>query len=185
MDPEEDVLVLYLTSHGSRRHRLAVDFWPLALNSIDPERLRRALDESGIKWKVIVISACFSGGFVESLRDAHTLVMTSAEARRESFGCGTESDFTYFGQALFDVELRRTRSLVDAFHAAAQRIGEREQRERRTPSLPQIALAPPMERKLAALARELERRVPAASPAVGVAATPPAAGEAACARQPC
>jgi len=185
MDPEEDVLVLYLTSHGSRRHRLAVDFWPLALNSLDPERLKHALDDSGIKWKVIIISACFSGGFVESLRDEHTLVMTSADAKRESFDCGTESDFTYFGQALFDVELRRTRSFVEAFRAAAQRIGEREQRERRTPSLPQIAGSPPVERKLAALACELERRVAPAPVVAGVAASPPASGEASCGRKEC
>jgi hypothetical protein len=184
MDPEEDVLVLYLTSHGSRHHRLAVDFWPLALNNLDPDRLKRALDDAGIKWKVIIISACFSGGFIDKLRDEHTLVMTSAEAKRESFGCGTGSDFTYFGQALFDVELRHTRSIVEAFAGAARRIGEREERERRTPSQPQMAVSAPMAQKLAALARELDRRVPAA-PATGVAASPRPSGDAACGRKDC
>ena len=160
MNPDEDVLVLYLTSHGSLDHQLSVDFWPLSLNTIDPDRLKQMLDASGIKWKVIIISACYSGGFVEKLRDATTLVMTSAEAGRASFGCGTLSDFTYFGQALFDVELRRTYSFLDAFHAAEQRIAERERRERRKPSLPQLAAAPEIEHKLAVLSRELERRVP-------------------------
>jgi hypothetical protein len=158
MDPEEDVLVLYLTSHGSRQHRLAVDFWPLSLNTLTPERLRQMLDSSGIKWRVVVISACFSGGFIEKLRDEHTLVMTSASAGRESFGCGAASDFTYFGKALFDVELRRTFSFTEAFQAARRQISEREQSERFTPSEPQLAASPIMEQKLTRLARDLGRR---------------------------
>ena len=66
LDPEEDVLFLYLTSHGSDDHRLAMQFWPLQLDDIDPAMLKQMLDESGIKWRVIVISACYSGGFIES-----------------------------------------------------------------------------------------------------------------------
>src|SRR5262249_20718981 len=99
MNPEEDVLVLYLTTHGSDKHRLAVVNWPLALQDIDPPMLRRMLDESGIKWRVLAISACYSGGFIEPLKSETTLIMTAADAKSTSFGCGTESDFTYFGKA--------------------------------------------------------------------------------------
>jgi hypothetical protein len=186
MDPDEDVLVLYLTSHGSKSHRLAVDFWPLPLNTLDPDGLKDALDASGIKWKVVIISACYSGGFIDKLRDPHTLVMTSAAAQRESFGCGAASDFTHFGQALFDVELRRGFSFVDAFHGAERRIAERERRERRAPSQPQLASAAPIERKLARLARELAGRLgpaPVAAPVTAESGAP-AAG-AACARRAC
>lgn len=158
MDKKEDVLVLYLTSHGSKRHRLSADFWPLSLNSINPDDLKTALDASGIRWKVIIISACYSGGFIEKLRDDHTLIMTSSDAQRESFGCGTGSEFTYFGQALLDVELRRTFSFVDAFRAAVKSIEQREKKERLKPSQPQISVGALIEPKLEMLARDLERR---------------------------
>lgn len=171
MNPDEDVLVLYLTSHGSRQHRLSVDFWPLALDTIAPQRLRQILDDSGIKWKVVMISACFSGGFIEALRDENTLIMTSASAGRESFGCGAESDFTYFGQALFGDALRRTFSFIEAFQVARQHIADREQQERFPPSQPQLSVSPVMERKLARLARDLGRRVPVTA-ALPVTATP-------------
>ena len=158
MDKKEDVLVLYLTSHGSKRHRLSADFWPLSLNSISPEDLKEALDASGIRWKVIIISACYSGGFIEKLRDDYTLIMTSSDAQRESFGCGAGSEFTYFGQALLDVELRRRFSFVDAFRAAVNSIEEREKKERLEPSNPQMAVGSLIEPKLERLALDLERR---------------------------
>lgn len=173
MNREEDVLVLYLTTHGSRNHRLAVDFWPLPLNTINPKQLRQMLDDSGIRWRVIMVSACFSGGFIEALQDPHTLVMTAADAKHESFGCGVLSSFTYFGQALFEIGLRETRFFPDAFRLAAAHIAAREQKERLTPSNPQMVVAPPMEKKLAALARELDRRVPpTVAPATAVAKPP-------------
>lgn len=186
MDRDRDVLVLYITSHGSPAHRLAVDFWPLALNDLDPEGLRRMLDESGIRWRVVVISACYSGGFIDRLRDAHTVVMTSADAKHQSFGCGATSDFTYFGQALFDVELRKTHSFLQAFRDAEQRIAERERNERREPSHPQLASSPEMDAKLLRLARELDARLPGGrTPPAAVATGAAASQRSACGRSDC
>ena len=58
MDIEEDILVLFLTSHGSEAHRFSLDLYPLQFKELDPPALRKALDESGIKYRVVVISAC-------------------------------------------------------------------------------------------------------------------------------
>src|SRR5262245_3147898 len=155
MDREEDVLVLYLTSHGSEKHRLSVVNGPLKLLEIDPQMLRRMLDDAGIKWRVVAISACYSGGFVEALKSETTLVMTAAAANRQSFGCGTQSDFTYFGKALFDEELRRTHSFTDAFENARRTIAERERVEKHAPSSPQLFVGAVMGQKL----REVESRL--------------------------
>jgi len=155
MDREEDVLFLYLTTHGSEDHKLAMRFWPLQLNDIDPAMLRTMLDEARIKWRVIVISACYSGGFIEALKDAHTLVMTAAEATRQSFGCGTESDFTYFGRAYFDEALRATSSFTAAFENARARIAQRERAEALTPSNPQMFVGARMPAKLEEVYRSL------------------------------
>ena len=131
LDPDEDVLFLYLTSHGSEDHRLAMQFWPLQLDDIDPRMLKQMLDESGIKWRVIVISACYSGGFVEPLKDDHTMIVTAADAFHQSFGCGSTSDFTYFAKAYFDEALRGTHSFQAAFDQA--RREHRRTRARRGP----------------------------------------------------
>ena len=40
----------------------------LRFATLNPEVLRQALDETGIKWRVVAVSACFSGGFIEPLR---------------------------------------------------------------------------------------------------------------------
>ena len=148
MESEEDVLMLYLSSHGSEQHELAVDFWPLPLNDITPESLRQMLDEAGIKWRVIVISACYSGGFIDAMRDEHTLVATASAKDRQSFGCGNEDDFTYYGEALFRDELGRGVPLITAFRQARESIHAREQREKLEHSLPQLFIGQQIEQKL-------------------------------------
>ena len=156
---EEDVLFLYLTSHGSENHQFAVEFWPFRLKNIDPPALKQMLDASGIKWRVIVISACYAGGFIETLKDEFTLVMTAADATHMSFGCGSESDFTYFGKAYFDQALRHTYSFTSAFDEAKTSIEQREKSEKRTPSNPQIYAGGAIRKKL----ENLERRLTAAA----------------------
>ena len=156
---EEDVLFLYLTSHGSENHQFSVQFWPFQLKDIDPPALKQMLDGSGIKWRVIVISACYAGGFVEALKDDFTLVVTAADATHTSFGCGSESDFTYFGKAYFDQALRHTYSFTNAFDEAKTSIEQREKSEGRTPSNPQIHAGSAIKKQLA----NLERRLAAAA----------------------
>ena len=157
MNREEDLLVLYLTSHGSDKHRLSVVNWPLVLRDIDPVMLRRMLDDAGIKWRVLAISACYSGGFIEPLKNEWTLVMTASAANRTSFGCGAESDFTYFGKALFDEELRRTYSFAGAFERARRTIAERERAENYESSDPQIYMGSAMAGKLHEVESRLQR----------------------------
>lgn len=152
---EEDMVFLYLTSHGSEDHRVAMQFAPLQLRDIEPKLLRKMLDDSGIKWRIIVISACFSGGFIEALQDDHTLVITASDADHESFGCGSESDFTYFGRAYFDQALRTTTSFTDAFVRAKASIANLERSQQLTPSNPQMSVGAKIEAKL----REVDERL--------------------------
>lgn len=138
MDADEDVLALFLTSHGSQDFQLAVNFPPLALNQLTPTELRHALDEAGIKWRIVIVSACYSGGYVAPLQDPYTVVMTAASPERTSFGCDTVRDFTYFGEAYFRDELARGVPLLQSFENAVAAIGEREVEEGLTPSQPQL-----------------------------------------------
>ena len=160
MDTNEDVLLLYVSSHGSEQHELAVDFRPLKLEPITPDRLKAALAASGIRWKVLIVSACYSGGFIDALRDERTLVITAARADRSSFGCGYGSDATYLAQALFGEALANTHSIEEAFELARKRIEAWEhEKGQKPPSEPQIYVGKDIRPKLA----EVERRLGAAA----------------------
>jgi hypothetical protein len=157
MNRDEDVLFLFLTSHGSRDHRLSVRFSSLPLNDLPAAKLKELLDRSGIRNRVIVVSACYSGGFLDVLKDDNSLILTAASRDRTSFGCGTESDFTYFGEAYFVQALKDTRSFIEAFGQARLLIEQREKGEGKKPSMPQLHVGGGIMPKL----RELEARVAA------------------------
>ena len=153
---EEDLVVLFLTTHGSAQHELSFELPPLSLQQLNPTQLSRMLVDSGIKWKVIVISACYSGGFIEALKDENTLVITASDATHTSFGCEPSSDFTWFSQAYFDQALRTTRSFIDAFERARVLIAEREQKEGFEPSNPQMHVGGAIRGKLESIERRLK-----------------------------
>jgi hypothetical protein len=155
MDADEDLLFLYVTTHGSEDGELSVELPPLQLSQIRPAALSRMLHDSGIKWKVLVISACFSGGYIEPLRDENTLIITATDANNQSFGCDNGEDFTWYGKAYFDQALRRTRSFTEAFEFARQAVAQREREQRFTASNPQMYVGAAIKKKLA----ELEARL--------------------------
>lgn len=151
MDANEDVLFLFLTSHGSKDAVLSANFWPIEPNDLSDDDLHDMLAKSGIKWRILVISACYSGSFIERLKDEHTLIVTAAHENNTSFGCSNDRDLTYFGEHYFSRELANGGSFVDAFHRARETLRERELAENIDPSDPQIFIGAEMERKLAEL----------------------------------
>jgi hypothetical protein len=179
MNRDHDVLFLFLTSHGSHDHRFSLSFWPLGLYDLTPSDLRALLDDAGIQNRVIVISACYSGGFVDALKDPHTLVITAAAGDRTSVGCSNEADFTWFGRAYFDEALRKTRSFTEAFALAAPVVAERERHEGFDPSNPQMVEGREIAAPLAVLQRMLEKE-----DAPGPAAAYPPSGPSATVHEP-
>ena len=151
MDTGKDVLFLSISSHGSQEPSIAVSNSGFPLTSLSAEDLEEALRESGIQWRVILISACYAGGFIDALRDPKTIVITAAAKDRTSFGCSNDSDLTYFGEAFYRDALPGAKSLRDAFEAAKKAIAAREHREHETPSNPQAYFGAEIEAKLAAM----------------------------------
>ncbi|MDR2875539.1 MAG: hypothetical protein LBV44_06385 [Methylobacillus sp.] len=129
MNRERDFLFVYITSHGSRTHELALGLNGLVLPYLSAQKLADMLKASGIRNQIIVISACYSGGFVPPLQGERTWVITAASADRTSFGCDDERDFTYFGDALFKQALPTALTLSVAFQQADQLVGEWETRD--------------------------------------------------------
>jgi len=151
MNLDRDVLFLAISSHGTQDPAIAVSNSELPLNDLTDEDLAEALSDSGIKWRVIIVSACYAGGFIDSLKDPRTIVITAAAADRTSFGCSNDADLTYFGEAFYRDALPEARSLRDAFDKARSAIAMRERRERVDPSRPQAYFGAEMEAKLAAM----------------------------------
>jgi len=148
MDVDEDVLLLFLTSHGSPDHELFVQMGAMPLDQLTPEDIRDALDAAHIRWRIVVVSACYSGGFIPALRDPRTLVITAARSDRASFGCGTDSQITWFGKAFLTQALNQTTDFHDAFLRARQTIAGWETRDHETPSEPQYWAGSEIQKKL-------------------------------------
>ncbi len=127
MDRDRDVLFLHLTSHGGADGKLASNTWPLQTEPMTPELLKRWLDEAGVRWRVISVSACYSGSWIAPLSGDGTLVMTAADADHTSYGCGKRSELTFFGRAMYEDALRKTWSFTEAHTVARKLIDVREQ----------------------------------------------------------
>lgn len=134
----EDLVFIYLTSHGTSEHELVLDQPRLQLGDLPADELAAVLAPLKGRDKVVVISACYSGGFIPALRDEKTLIMTASRADRVSFGCSEEADFTYFGDALFAQALNQTDDLQQAFELASRHVAEREIADNYEASQPQI-----------------------------------------------
>ena len=141
MDRREDALLLFLTSHGTEQHELYLQFGPgedADYDTIAPAELRELLDDAGIRNRVIVLSACYSGGFVPALKSADTLIITAARRDRPSFGCGNTASATYFGRAWLIDALARTSDFVESYRLASAEITARERAEGEASSYPQL-----------------------------------------------
>ncbi len=149
MQPDQDILLLYITTHGDEDHNLLVDMDPLPLDQIGAADLAGILAKHPFKWKVVVINACYSGGFVPPLRGAGTLVLTSARSDRSSFGCGSASDITYFGKAWLVDGLNHAPDFISAFQQASSEIATWERQDKLIASEPQISIGPGIAAQLA------------------------------------
>lgn len=164
MNRREDILLLYLTMHGTAEHELALYFPPLVDDALVPDDLAHILDRAGIRNRVIVISACYSGGFIHRLQGDGTLLMTAARSDRPSFGCGADDTATFFGRAWLAEGLNRSTDFVDAFRYAEGRIADWERAQEYEASHPQISEGATIKAKLADWQAHLQAGAPVPYP---------------------
>jgi Peptidase C13 family len=154
MDKKSDVLVLLLTSHGDRKG-VALQL-PNRIVDLTPQDIATTFKREGIKNRVVIVSACFSGIFVPRLQDANTIVLTAADAGHSSFGCAPERDWTYFGDAFFRQSLQPGADFQSAFRHARILIQGWELMDRAVPSNPQGSFGPALVAKLAPFFRSAQ-----------------------------
>lgn len=167
MDPKEDVLVLYVTSHGAPIG-IAYHDGNEGFGILAPQRLAGLLDELGIRNRLLILSACYSGIFVPHVASGSTAVLTAASSDRPSFGCKADNDWTFFGDALINHALRKPQPLAAAAAEAQATIGKWEGDARLDPSNPQTSIGGDVAKWLAPLEAAMPRT---ASKPVGKPAT--------------
>lgn len=167
MNPAEDVLVLYSTSHGAKVG-IAYHDGDEGFGLLPPARLAALLDELGIKRRLLILSACYSGIFVPALASEDTALFTAASSERPSFGCMAENDWTFFGDAMINHALRKPQPLAAASDEARGLITQWESGGNLQPSEPQVSIGA----RVPAWLAPLEARMPkAATQPVGRPAT--------------
>ena len=78
MNKDEDILVVFITSHGGpmgvglylEQHATAV---------LGPDHVASVLDREGIRNRVVIVSACYSGVFAKRLASPSSIVLTAAD----------------------------------------------------------------------------------------------------------
>lgn len=142
MDRNEDVLVLYTTSHGSRRDGLI--YQAAGGEAIDatvrPRNLSKLMKQLGIKNRLVILQACYSGQFIPALKSDSSVVITAASADRASFGCTAGNDWTFFGHAFVNLALRKPAPLEHQFAEAAASVSVWEKQGKLDPSKPRISI---------------------------------------------
>jgi hypothetical protein len=140
MDLSEDVLVLYSTGHGIEGDGLTYRDVERGAGLISPSRLADMLGTLGIRNRLVILQACFSGQFVPMLASPTSIVATAAAADRTSFGCRAANDWTLYGDALINHALRQPAPLAESIRAAHRRIAGAEQQAGLQPSNPQLSI---------------------------------------------
>ena len=157
MDTAEDVLVLYTTTHGAPEG-LAYHYGDTGFGVLSPQRLRDILTSVGIKRRILIISACYSGVFVPHVTGPDTATLTAATFNRTSFGCQPDNDWTFFGDALINRALRKPSSLETAMTEAKQLITGWETVMGVPESLPQFSMGASVSNWLPMLEADIPKR---------------------------
>lgn len=155
MDRDEDVLVMFITSHGVPQGVVFAAPGSPAKALLGPIGLARMLDQNAPRNRVVIVSACHSGVFVEPLKTDSSMVITASRADRVSFGCQAGREWTYFGDAFFAHGLKQQTTLEGAFATASATVKTWETRDGLTPpSEPQMWVGPGIRAKLAEAAKQ-------------------------------
>jgi hypothetical protein len=152
MDRDEDILLLVMSSHGTPSG-FALQLPGGKVQMVSPFELKVLLDSEGVKNRVVIVSACYSGIFVPPLANDDTIVLTAADARSSSFGCAAQREWTYFGDAFFHQGLQPGADFAKAFDHARSLIRGWEELDHLPPSNPQAFFGTALAAKLGPLYR--------------------------------
>jgi hypothetical protein len=140
-----DTLVVYLVSHGGEDASIAMAAPFLEFAPLTAADLATAMDAAGFTRRIIIISACFAGSWIDTLANPTTIVLAAAAADRTSFGCDDSRELTVFGEAMLGELANPALSPAQAFARARKRIAAAEAAAGETASLPEARVGSAMQ----------------------------------------
>ncbi|MBF0665231.1 MAG: peptidase C13 [Brevundimonas sp.] len=136
--------LLYFTSHGSPEGMVFGDD-----GTVTPASMARMVRHwCGERPTVVIVSACFSGVFINALEAPNRMVLTAASRERTSFGCGAGETYPWFDGCVIEALPASTDFLALAAGARAC-VSRKEQEAGITvPSEPQLFVGAEMQLRL-------------------------------------
>jgi hypothetical protein len=118
-----DRCLIFLTSHGER----GAGLWLARSNrALSPEELAQALSRGCAALPtIVVISACYSGGFATGkMAKPNRVILTAARGDRPSFGCQAHRTYNFFDECLLGVlpQSATWRSLFNGANRCVRRM---------------------------------------------------------------
>ncbi len=100
VNPETDGCLVFMTSHGARGQ----GFYLSRSGILSPARFNQMVKAACKDAPtVVLISACFSGQFInDDLKAPNRVIMTAARSDRSSFGCSADTTYTFWDQCLIE-----------------------------------------------------------------------------------
>ncbi|WP_292064269.1 C13 family peptidase [Brevundimonas sp. UBA7664] len=139
--------LLYFTSHGAPT---AMVFGPTA--QMTPDMMANTVRAAcGARPTVVIVSACYSGIFVNALTAPNRMVLTAASRERVSFGCSADETYPWFDGCVLEALPAATDFL--ALAAGARACVARKEAEHGVPlpSEPQLFVGADMQLRLPTL----------------------------------
>ena len=130
--------VLLLISTHSNPGLLNINAGGKHLPPLTPQILSNALAPLNDVPTLVVLSACYSGAFIEPLKAPNRVLLTATDARRTTFNCQYKGDHTPFAEALFGQAGAENRSVTDWMGEAQKSIAAQERRRKGPASQPRI-----------------------------------------------
>jgi hypothetical protein len=129
--------LVYFSSHGAPMG-VVID-----QGFLSPGTLAGILDNTcGKRPTVVIISACFSGVFVQPLARSNRMVLTAARPDRTSFGCGESDKYPYFDQCVLE-SMPKASDFANLATTVQACVAAREIKEgMKPPSEPQLFIGP-------------------------------------------
>ncbi len=133
-------LVLLASTHGNKE--LLSIYIDKYYTGINPTMLRdwlAPLSNNVANRSLLILSACYSGSFIDTLKVSNRTIMTSASATTQSFGCAYEDKNTYFIEALLKDKINPNESVQTWFDRASKAVLNKEtEKNAGVPSSPQL-----------------------------------------------
>ncbi|GAA0869595.1 C13 family peptidase [Brevundimonas basaltis] len=139
--------LLYFTSHGTPEGMVFGDD-----GLVTPASLGRMVREwCGARPTVVIVSACYSGVFVNALAAPNRMVLTATSRERTSFGCGAGETYPWFDGCVIE-SLPAASDFLALAAAARACVARKEQAAGiALPSEPQLFVGAEMQLRLPTL----------------------------------